>query len=427
MGLFPTIPTVKASFHQGDLILTGNNVTTIEGNFDINGSIVVTENATLVLKDAVVNLTQASSRQFNITFRTPLHGNPRLLASNSTITSGLDSVVSFEDNSTGILNNSTVSWNLFARDHSMLTVLNSSYVLWAWWEGASNITVCDSTMSSWMTYDSAQVEAYNTKIGSILIGPRSVNCTISNLKPGNLSFWNSLISFNVTVQPGGNCPNATLTSTTVNDWRFAFYGSSTAVITDSMIGEAMSLDSSVIYLIRSSINYAHPLSSAPIWAYDSSINYLEAISSRTIWLLNSTYNTLSIQDTARVYVSWYLNAHIVDSLNQSVTSANVTITYPNMTIADSKLTDVNGIVQFALVQKMINATAQFPIGNYTVEATYETYSQTSTINMTGNKEITLTLDFVVPEYTSLIILPLFMIATLLAAIMWRRKHKVRPV
>ena len=45
------ISVVKASpdIHQGDLILQGNNVTVIEGRFEINGSIIVEENATLIL------------------------------------------------------------------------------------------------------------------------------------------------------------------------------------------------------------------------------------------------------------------------------------------------------------------------------------------------------------------------------------------
>jgi len=82
------VPTVEASpdIYQGDLILQGNNVTTIEGRFDINGSIIVEENATLILRNAILNFTQTSHRQFEMVFQHPAHGNPRLLAENSTIT-----------------------------------------------------------------------------------------------------------------------------------------------------------------------------------------------------------------------------------------------------------------------------------------------------------------------------------------------------
>ena len=42
---------VKASpdIFQGDLILQGNNVTVIEGRFDINGSIIVEENCCFIV------------------------------------------------------------------------------------------------------------------------------------------------------------------------------------------------------------------------------------------------------------------------------------------------------------------------------------------------------------------------------------------
>ena len=58
------ISIVKASpeIHQGDLILTGSNVTIIENSwFEINGSIIIEENATLVLRDVVLNFTHVFS------------------------------------------------------------------------------------------------------------------------------------------------------------------------------------------------------------------------------------------------------------------------------------------------------------------------------------------------------------------------------
>ena len=61
------ISIVKASpeIYQGNLILEGNNVTIIEGVFDINGSIIVEENATLLLKDALLNFTQTEYARAN--------------------------------------------------------------------------------------------------------------------------------------------------------------------------------------------------------------------------------------------------------------------------------------------------------------------------------------------------------------------------
>jgi hypothetical protein len=76
------------------------------------------------------------------------------------------------------------------------------------------------------------------------------------------------------------------------------------------------------------------------------------------------------------------------------------------------------------MEKMMNVTGSYPVGNYTVQATYETHSKNTTVSMTENKEIALSLDFVIPEFPSFLILPLFMIATLLAVIVYKRKHPV---
>src|SRR4030042_5226402 len=84
------VPVVKASpdIFQGDLILDGNNVTVIEGQFDINGSIIVEDNATLMLRNAVLNFTAAEDQQFEMRFLNPSSGNPRLDVENATITAG---------------------------------------------------------------------------------------------------------------------------------------------------------------------------------------------------------------------------------------------------------------------------------------------------------------------------------------------------
>ncbi len=86
-------------------------------------------------------------------------------------------------------------------------------------------------------------------------------------------------------------------------------------------------------------------------------------------------------------------------------------------------TDVNGWATLTLTEKIINATASYPIGNYTLETSYLTYSISAEINMTKNKQIIQQLeDFVIPEFSSLAILSLFIAATLLAVIAYRRKH-----
>jgi hypothetical protein len=125
----------------------------------------------------------------------------------------------------------------------------------------------------------------------------------------------------------------------------------------------------------------------------------------------------------KVYFSWYLNAQVVDSVGQNVPSANVTAFYSNSTLADSKLTDTSGRATLTLMEKMMNDTGSYPVGNYTVQASYLTYSNSTTVNMTQSQEVTLTLsNLYIPEFPSLLILPLFMTTTLLAVIALRKRR-----
>ncbi len=147
----------------------------------------------------------------------------------------------------------------------------------------------------------------------------------------------------------------------------------------------------------------------------------------SIWLVNTTTSNFQFNQDGRIYVSWLLDAHVIDSVGQNVPSANVMSFYSNMTLADSKPADTGGWARLTLMEKMMNATGAYPVGNYTVEASYLTYSNSTTVNMTGNKQTTLTLDgFVIPEFPSFLILASFMTAALLTvAVCKRKKWKLR--
>ncbi len=373
------IPTVRASpdVYQGNLVLNGNNVTDIEGMFDINGSIVIEGNATLILRNALLNFVQTTNNQFNLTLRNPANGNPRIVAYNSTIDSNADLRLTLKGNSTVDLNKATVPSRVpcHTEDVSILSISNSSYVHAIFAESGSSalIIVQNSTIHEWQNYGystapEAQVN-YST-IDYLLIGSSSVNCTISGLLPGLATYWNFIGNCSVASSggPGGAAPNITLTNTQVGLWTFAFYSSSNVVTIDSVV------------------------------------------------------QTFALGE-ARIQVFWYLDVHVVDDINQDVPSANVTATYPNTTLAESKLTGEDGWTRLTLMEKNKNATGEYPVGIYTVEATYETYSNTTTVEITGTQQITLKLEgFIIPEFPSFLILPLFMIATLLAVIAYRRKH-----
>jgi hypothetical protein len=427
---------VKASspIYQGDLILGDNDVYVIEGEFNINGSIIVEENATLYLKNAIVNFTQTESRQYSIILQNPLNGYPRLLAYNSTITSAYRTEIILKDNSVAHFNNATIPWYLFAKDYSTLSISNDSYVSLQYGYGSATINVYNSTIGEWHNYNygggGLQIKVHDSEISSIVVGPKSINCTIYHLEPGHINYWNFIANCSVTVLSGGAAPNITLINTTVNSWRLAFYGDCEATIIDSIITEASAIGaptgggSSLIYLKSTTCKSAYVDSNSVLKTVDLHIiTGLRTLGQSNAWLVNSTYNNLNVDNLAQVHICWYLDAHVVDSIGQDVPLANVTATYPNATLAESGLTDASGWVRLPLMEMMVNATGEYPVGNYTIKATYLTYSNSTTVNMTDNQMITVTLsNFIIPEFSPFLILPIFMIATLSAAIVYKRKN-----
>jgi len=425
------IPRVKASpdIHQGDLVLTGNNVTTIEDlRFDINGSIIVEENATLILRNAILNFTQTDDYQHTMIFRNPVNGNPRLQVENATITaSGYYFHIDFYGNSTGTINklekgtfpyltfrtydSSVLSTSnldtraIYGYDTSKVNVSNSTLWFLSGYESCS-VTASNCTIGQFSAEDSSIINVSDSEIGYWLdIESRSVNCSITGIMPGLVTSWNYLVDCSVLVSSGGYAPNVTVHNTQINEWIFDFWGSSNVTISNSTLRDLVPRESSIVTVTDSRVYR--------VYAHDSSVT----------WMFNSTSNYYYPYHESKIYVYWYLAVHVIDSISQNVPSANVTAAYPNLTVAESKLTDANGWAMLILMEKMMNATGEYPVGNYTVEATYETYSNGTIVNITENQVITLTLaDFIIPEFPSFLILPLFMMATLVAVIVYKRKH-----
>jgi hypothetical protein len=364
--------------HQGDLIIAGNDVYTLEGRFDISGSIVIEDNATLVLRNALLNFVQTTNNQFNLTLRNPVAGNPRLVAYNSTIDSNADLDFDLKGNSTADLNDVTIPSRVacYPDDLSTLSISNSSYIRTIFAEASSSsvIKVVNSTIHEWHNYGhntAPEAQVYDSTIDSLLIGSSPVNCTISGLHPGLATHWNFIENCSVVSsgELGGAVPNITLTNTHVGLWRFGFYQSSTVTIIDSVV-------------------------------------------------------QASAFSQARIRIFWYLDVHVVDAITQDVPAATVTATYPNATLAESKMTGEEGWARLLLMEKTKNATGEYSVGTYTIEAAYETHSNTTSVEMTDSTQITLALeDLIIPEFLPVLILPIFMAATLLAVMISRRQRR----
>jgi len=380
---------VRASpeIHQGDIILQGGNVTIIEGRFDINGSIIVEENATLILEDAIVNFTQTENYEHHIILQNPTNGNPHLFTRNATITSNHYFMIQLNQNSSATLFNTTLTAYLRAYDSATVNVTNSAMEFLDAY-GSSFVSVYNSSITNMMgAAYSSTLTITNSTVDVLFISSTSVNCSHDNIGPNPLSFWNYYLNSSVVVDPSGEAPDITIQNTNINNWALSFHGSSNVTITDSTLSS------------------------------------LESLQDSQTWLINTHASAVHVNLQSSVYAFWYLDVHVVDSIGQAVPSANVTVTYPNSQVAESVLTGFEGCAWMALLGKTWNATGEYPVGNYSVSATYDIHLNATTVNMTESHQITLKLaDFLIPEIPSLILLPLFMVGTLLAVIIYRKSN-----
>ncbi|MEM4704060.1 MAG: hypothetical protein QXJ02_03230 [Candidatus Bathyarchaeia archaeon] len=176
-----TIPLVR----QGDLVLDDNDVYVIEGRFDINGSIVVKENATLILRDAVVNFTQTSDWQYDMKLFSPLNGNPRLLAVNTTVTSTRKYSVNLGSDTYANVTDST------------FTASPPNYC-WLWASGEAyftNLTIHGLSVSS-----DSNVIIFNSAIATLNVYTGMVIASHTNIGGANTYSTGTTLFFVCTIQ-----------------------------------------------------------------------------------------------------------------------------------------------------------------------------------------------------------------------------------
>lgn len=432
--------------HQGNLILNKNNITIIESNFNINGSIIIEENATLILKNAILNFTQTRDFQYNITLRNPKNGNPTLQIENATIyTNNHDVYLYSYDNSSTKINKLTAPYmSLSLHAHSNATIENSVIERMAV-GGTCNVNMTNSLVhSDFGIHGNPNVKIFNSSIESIHpeggntinitnstidyhIAPRAsfANLTVNGLKPNFFKYWNFKLNCSVSLASNGKASNITIKNTQVNGWILYLRGITNAKITRSRLKAIFAYDATTISLQDSSIYKLSTNDNCKTQAYNTTIQSVDLYKNSKLWLINSKDHAIQAYGQSQVYVAWLIKVHVIDSINQDVPLANVTATYQNATIATQNSTGTNGITTLRLTEKIINTTGKHFIGIYNIEASYDKYSKAVTINITENKEITLKLeDFIIPEFPSTIIIILAAAATTLLTSKIRKRTKI---
>ena len=386
---------VKASpdVFQGDLVLSGNNVTTIENAvFDINGSIFLEGNATLELGGATVNLVQTNHYQHGIFLRNASNGNPHLQSSNSTIASTYGFYVTLQQNSTANFTDSVDSSYFNAFDNSTATISNSD-IFFLQVENHAAVTITDSVISyslSARNGGDSTISITNSTVAWLVIETTSVNCTFADVVPNSFAFWNCQLNSSMNIAPTGSAPNVTLVDTRVDSWQLEFSGTANATLVNSRL------------------------------------KYLHCYGNSGVWLINSTIvSSPQCASQGTAYFSWYLDIRVVDSVGNGVPSAIVSASYENATQAGAQTTNASGWTTMTLMEKAVNATGSYPVGNYTIEAAYALHLNSTSVDMTGSQTIVLALDFIIPEFPSFILLALFTAATLSAVILIRKGRLAR--
>jgi hypothetical protein len=448
--------------HEGDLVVAGNETLTFENCTLIqNGNIFVRENGTLILKNCELVLNQSGLYQYRLEVR----DGGRLLAVGVNLSSeygfdqsyGDDSVVNFTDSAwerstwTYASGGSLYMQNVSELGHFMVS---------------TDAVFDDCTGYGFlMTMENADVEVYGSYIGIAYVRARDSAVNVTGLHGGVVEYFNT---FNNLTVSGGTVANLTILD---SDVRFGFepydsslavsdcdldglemYGNSSVSVVDSTMisvhvadGVNLSLynasvqsyivayansrtvaDRSYVYRVEasdeaycsfngSSVSWIEAYESSVVRVADSELLRLSASQESAVSLVNCCcIPVLSAYDQAEVLVSWYLDVHVVDSTGQNVSSANVTA-FLDAALVESELTGADGLARLVLLGKTINATGEFPVAEYSVNATYLGFLSTTTADMTGNGQITLTLEgLIIPELQTYLMLPLLILSSLLA-------------
>jgi hypothetical protein len=438
---------IAVPFYQGDLVLSGNQVYTITGEFIINRSIIVTENATLILREAYLNFTQTNHNQFNITLKNAKDGNPRIIVDNATINAGNHWYflnIELYENSTAQINglkqeNSLIQ--LVLRDYSFANVTNSDFLKISSYDlsyldlacsrmgslevgSQSNVNVTSTEVQRLYASGNSKAKMQDSSITNVLEIYSSTRQTlIDSVKPDTVAYWNYLQNCSVIVD-GGFAPNITLCNVYVGNWSFSFGNSQHTIIYSSELYELRLSGSSSASIFKTYIVTVELYGSSRLNATDSKAHDAILRGNSIIWSVNSSAEaSTEIYEQAAIYVNWYLDVYVKDSIGQYVPDAQVTVTCADGTLTAHGQTNMSGVVRLTVLSSIINATGEYPQGPHNITAVYQIYENSTTINVDRNMQVTVILpDFIVAEFPYTLTLMVVLVSASTAAALCKDKN-----
>ncbi|MEM3578900.1 MAG: hypothetical protein QXL54_01590 [Candidatus Bathyarchaeia archaeon] len=447
IGFWPSTGWCNIKIASGDLVLSDNDVYTITGNYYMNGSIIVTENATLVIENARLTFMQTASFQFNITLRDAAGGNPRLIVDNATIdTCNRHFRIALYEDSTVQINRtqpiSSSSICLLLYDSSSADVSESTlteislYNLASLHLFSSGLTLLRAVDESRVIVENtniyylhaangAEVEVSDSTIADALsVQSSRTQCNIQGIEPELVAYWNFLENCSVVIGTGGYAPNVSLSNVQVYGWSFSFADAVDTIICDSRLRSLEVSGSSAVYAYRVYAQRVDISGFSRVNATDSIVGAIYLYGFSVLWAENSTA-TMEVQVYGQsvLYVNWYLDVHVVDSLWQDVPNANVTVKCADGTETAAGRTNGTGWVKLTVLASIVNATGEFSQWPHTVSAAYELYENSTIVNVSGNRQATVVLsDLIIPEFPVLLPTIMMLVLTASATLLCKSKN-----
>jgi len=272
----------------------------------------------------------------------------------------------------------------------------------------NNLTVSGGTVANLTILDSDVRFGFEPYDSSLAVS----NCDLNGLEMYGNSSVSVVDSTMISVHVADGV-NLSLYNASVQSYIIA-YANSRTVADQSYVYRVEASDEAYCSFNGSSVSWIEAYESSVVRVADSELLRLSASQKSAVSLVDCCcVPVLSAYDQAEILVSWYLDVHVLDSTGQNVSSANVTA-FLDAALGQSELTGADGLARLVLLGGTINATGEFQVAEYSLNAAYLNYSNTTTVDMTRNRQITLTLEgLTIPELTYLM-LPLLILSSLLA-------------